>query len=72
MHDGSSANLHDVVVHYNTGFVQRPSLSPEMHRLGLTEAEVADLVDFMHTLTSRDDSISIPVLPTKEQVTWIK
>ena len=72
MHDGSAANLRDVVIHYNTGFVQRPSLSPEMHRLGLADAEIADLVEFMHTLTSRDDKISIPVLPTKEQVTWVK
>jgi cytochrome c peroxidase len=72
MHDGSSANLRDVVVHYNTGFVQRPSLAPEMHRLGLNEQEITDLVEFMHTLTSRDDQISIPVLPTKEQVSWTK
>jgi cytochrome c peroxidase len=72
MHDGSSANLREVVIHYNNGFVQRPSLSSEMYRLGLTEGEIADLVEFMHTLTSRDDKISIPVLPTKEQVTWTK
>jgi cytochrome c peroxidase len=72
MHDGSSASLREVVVHYDTGFLQRPSLSPEMHRLGLTETEIADLVAFMHTLTSRDDQIPIPVLPTKEQVTWTK
>jgi len=72
MHDGSLANLREVVVHYDTRFVQRPSLSPEMHHLGLEEHEIADLIEFMHTLTSRDDKISIPVLPTKEQVTWTK
>jgi cytochrome c peroxidase len=72
MHDGSLANLRDVVVHYNAGFVARASLSPEIHRLGLTDTEVADLVEFMHTLTSRDDKIDIPVLPTKEQVSWTK
>lgn len=72
MHDGSSANLRDVIAHYSTGFVQRPSLSPEMHRLDLGEQEIADLIEFMHTLTSRDDAISIPVLPTKEQVSWTK
>ena len=72
MHDGSLANLREVVVHYDTGFVERPSLSPEMHHLGLTEQEVVDLIEFMHTLTSRDDKISIPVLPTKEQVTWTR
>jgi len=72
MHDGSSASLREVVIHYDTGFVRRPSLSPEIHRLGLTETEIADLAEFMHTLTSRDDPISIPVLPTKEQVTWTR
>jgi cytochrome c peroxidase len=72
MHDGSLANLREVVVHYDTGFVERPSLSPEMRHLGLTEQEVVDLIEFMHTLTSRDDKISIPVLPTKEQVTWTR
>jgi hypothetical protein len=66
------ANLREVVVHYDTGFVERSSLSPEMRRLGLTEQEVVDLIEFMHTLTSRDDKISIPVLPTKEQVTWTR
>jgi cytochrome c peroxidase len=72
MHDGSAASLHDVVAHYNDGFVERPSLSPEMHRLGLSEPEIADLIEFMHTLTSRDDAISIPVLPTKEQLSWTR
>lgn len=72
MHDGSSANLRDVIAHYNAGFVQRPSLSPEMHRLDLGEQEITDLIEFMHTLTSRDDAISVPVLPTKEQVSWTK
>jgi cytochrome c peroxidase len=65
MHDGSIATLHDVVVHYDTGFVQRPSLSPEMHRLGLSEQEVADLVAFLETLTSRDDPVAVPELPVK-------
>jgi len=66
MHDGSVATLHEVVVHYDSGFVQRASLSPEMHRLGLSDTEVNDLTAFMHTLTSQDDPILIPVLPTKE------
>ena len=37
MHDGSARTLHDAVVHYDTGFVERPSLSPEMRRLGLLQ-----------------------------------
>jgi cytochrome c peroxidase len=67
MHDGSVPTLRDVVIHYDTGFVDRPSLSPESRRLGLTAQEIDDLVAFMHTLTSQDDMISVPVLPTKEE-----
>ena len=66
MHDGSVATLHDVMVHYDTGFVDRPSLSPEMHRLHLSAGDVDDLVAFMRTLTSADDPITPPVLPVKE------
>jgi cytochrome c peroxidase len=72
MHDGSAASLREVIAYYDAGFVQRPSLAPEIHRLGLTAQEITDLVEFMHALTSRDDQISIPVLPTKEQVSWTK
>jgi cytochrome c peroxidase len=67
MHDGSVSTLRDVVIHYDTGFIDRPSLSPEMHRLGLTEKEIDDLVTFLHTLTSQDDPVTVPVLPTKEE-----
>jgi cytochrome c peroxidase len=66
MHNGSIATLREVVLHYDSGFVERASLSPEMHRLGLSPTEVDDLVAFMHTLTSRDDPTNVPVLPSKE------
>jgi cytochrome c peroxidase len=66
MHPGKIATLEDVVLHYATGFVERPSLSPEMHRLELTNQDIADLVEFMRALTSEDDPVVIPVLPTKE------
>lgn len=68
MHDGSIATLHDVVIHYDIGFIERPSLSPEMHRLNLSPTEVNDLVAFMHTLTSADDPIAAPILPVKEMM----
>ncbi len=67
MHDGSLSTLHDVVVEYDTGFIDRPSLSPEMHRLGLSDGEVNDLIAFLRTLTSVDDPIATPVLPVKDQ-----
>jgi len=66
MHDGSVATLREVIAHYDTGYADRPSLSPEMRRLGLSAAEVNELIAFMHTLTSVDDSIAALTLPTKE------
>ena len=50
MHDGSLATLRDVVDHYVKGGIDRPSRSPMMHPLELTEAERSDLVAFMETL----------------------
>ncbi len=67
MHDGSLATLHDVIVEYDTGFIERPSLSPEMHRLGLSSGEVNDLVAFLRTLTSVDDAVVAPTLPVKDE-----
>lgn len=52
MHDGSLATLWDVMDHYNKGGVQNPFLDGGMQRLGLTEAEIDDLVAFMFALTS--------------------
>ena len=66
MHDGSAATLRDVLAHYDTGFTERPSLSPEMRRLGLTPGETEALLAFLRTLTSTDDPIPVPALPTKD------
>lgn len=66
MHNGEVATLEEVIRHYAQGFLQRPSLSPEMKRLTLTADEVKDLIAFMHALTSEDDPIPTPVLPVKE------
>lgn len=66
MHDGSARTLHDAVTHYDSGFIERPSLSPEIRRLNLLAREVDDLVAFMRTLSSTDDPIPAPVLPTEE------
>ena len=66
MHDGSLTTLVGVVREYNDGFVGRPSLSPEMKRLNLSDSEVNEVVAFMLTLTSRDKPVTIPTLPTTE------
>jgi cytochrome c peroxidase len=63
MHDGSVATLLEVVEHYDTGFVKRPSLDAEMVPLNLSAAEKKDLVAFMETLTSVDAPVTMPVLP---------
>jgi cytochrome c peroxidase len=63
MHDGSLATLSAVIDHYDTGFVNRPSLDPQMHRLDLTPEEKADLLAFLDTLTSVDSPAVVPVLP---------
>lgn len=64
LHNGSASTLEEVVELYDRGgLVQRPSLSTEMKRLGLTETEKQDLVAFLHTLTSHDAALTVPVLP---------
>jgi len=63
MHDGSLKTLEEVVDHYNDGFNARPSLSPEMVQLNLTEDEKSDLVAFLRTLSSDDPEVSLPKLP---------
>jgi cytochrome c peroxidase len=58
MHDGSQKTLRDVVVHYNNGGVTKEGdpvndfLSGGIRPLGLTEAEIDDLVAFLEALTS--------------------
>jgi cytochrome c peroxidase len=52
MHDGSLATLWDVMDHYNKGGVPNPNLDGGMQRLGLTEAQIDDVVAFMEALTS--------------------
>jgi cytochrome c peroxidase len=56
MHDGSLATLAEVVKHYESGIVERPTLSSDLPRgLTLADAERADLLAFLGTLTSETD-----------------
>src|SRR5262249_7759914 len=50
MHNGSAADLAAVVKHYETGGIDRPSRSPMMLPIALSEQERLDLVAFMETL----------------------
>ncbi len=63
MHAGQIATLRDVVIHYNDGGIARPSRSPDVGNLGLTDQDIDDLVAFMRALTSEDEPVTIPVLP---------
>ena len=47
MHDGSIRSLEDIVEHYNSGGVERPSRSDLIVPLGLKAQEKLDLVAFL-------------------------
>jgi cytochrome c peroxidase len=51
MHDGSLATLRDVLRHYEKGGIERPSRSPLMGPIDLSEAEENDLIAFLETLS---------------------
>ena len=63
MHNGSIKTLMEVINHYDHGFVKRESLSDEMKELNLTDDEKQDLVEFLKTLTSDDEPVTLPKLP---------
>jgi cytochrome c peroxidase len=65
MHDGSLATLRDVIAFYDRGGIPNPDLSPTMQPLGLDQAEQADLVAFLVSLTGRIDPrvTAAPTLP---------
>ncbi len=51
MHDGSLATLEDVVQFYNRGGVPNELLDPRIRPLGLSAADITDLVAFLNALT---------------------
>lgn len=62
MHDGSLATLDAVLDHYDHGVVQRPSLSPDLKRVTLTEPERAVLLAFLATLSSENPPVPAPLV----------
>ena len=65
MHDGSLATLEDVVRHYEKGGVARPTRSKDLPvKLRLTDAERADLIAFLESLSSET-----PPQPSREP--WV-
>ena len=51
MNNGTLATLEDVVKHYEKGGIARPSRSPMLQPIQLTDTERRDLVAFMETLS---------------------
>ena len=66
MHNASAANLYEVLKHYETGGIDRPSLSPMMAPLKLNEKERLDLVAFLQTLTGMPEGEAAPKLPASK------
>ncbi|HEX2117136.1 MAG TPA: cytochrome c peroxidase [Alphaproteobacteria bacterium] len=65
MHNGVAVTLYDVVRHYEGGGIDRPSRSPGMMKLELSEQDRLDLVAFMQTLTGMPEGDTPPKLPPK-------
>ena len=63
MHNGSVPTLEAVIDLYDRGGIDRPSRDAEIHPLGLSAEEKADLIAFLRTLTGAAQPVSIPTLP---------
>ena len=63
MHDGSLASMEEVIAHYESGGISRPSLSPAMLPLSLTDQDRLDLMAFLGTLTAEKQDVPLPTLP---------
>lgn len=64
MHTGAFKDLRQVVEFYNRGGdEERPSKSPLITPLRLTENEIDDLIDFLRSLSGTPEPITYPILP---------
>jgi len=63
MHDGSMKTMAEVIVHYESGGLGRPSQSDLMFPYSLTEDERKDLIAFLGSLTAEKQDIPLPTLP---------
>jgi cytochrome c peroxidase len=67
MHNGSLSTLEEVVKFYNQGGIANENLSPLIKPLGLFDAEIAELVVFLKSLTGSNvevlvsDGFAVPV-----------
>jgi cytochrome c peroxidase len=63
MHNGSVPTLEAVIDLYDRGGIERPSRDVEIHPLGLSDSEKADLIAFLRTLTGAFKPVALPELP---------
>lgn len=63
MHNASRLTLEETVRHYEKGGIDRPSRSPEMFAIQLTDTERLSLVAFMETLSGMPEGEPRPDLP---------
>ena len=63
MHNGAYKTLEEVVKHYVRGGDDKSNLSPNFKRADLTKSEIADVVEFLKTLTGKQHKIKIPRMP---------
>ncbi|NEU14118.1 c-type cytochrome [Methylobacterium sp. BTF04] len=61
MHDGSIATLRAVIDLYDRGGIDRPSRSPAIRPLNLSETEKANLIAFLETLNSETTPTALPL-----------
>jgi cytochrome c peroxidase len=66
MHNASLADLDAVIRHYEKGGLERPSRSPMMMPVQLSDQERGDLVAFLGTLTGNSVGDAAPKLPGNE------
>lgn len=65
MHNGSLTDMEQVLYHYVSGGVERPSRSDKMGPLELSEREIGDLLSFLETLTAAPSEVATPILPVE-------
>jgi cytochrome c peroxidase len=63
MHNGSSIDLYEAVRHYEKPGIERPSRSPLLVQISLSEQQRLDLVAFLQTLSGVPEGESQPRLP---------
>ena len=63
MHDGSLPDLRAVLAHYRTGGEHRPTLSPMMRPLSLSDSDLDAIAAFLNSLSEPARSFPTPTLP---------